>query len=292
MKKIIALVLVMAISLSLCACGKSQAVQDVEALISAIGEVSLDSKEAIDAAQQAYDALSAEEKAQVANLSLLLDGQNAYQELEKLEAENLISSNATTAYISIVRAWVFADQMGNDLYNIWHGCVWKEDELSEQGIQFFVDNTSLTEEEVITGLAARNYINAEYSKTGVKWNDLSAADQERYKTAIVSLFDQAARSRQVPDTTDALYGVVNAFMLNGDMYDAQDALETAKQAIKALPEDYQYYNELKGFYTTTSSLVDFCSGPSGSFNQYQTLLNDYRKDARTYQNDLDFVFGE
>lgn len=292
MKKAIALVLAMVISLSLCACGKSQAVQDVEALISAIGEVSLDSKEVIDAAQQAYDALSAEEKAQVENLSLLLDGQNAYQELEKLEAEKLISTNASTAYTSIAYAWVFADQMGNDLYNIWHGCVWKEDELSEQGIQFFVDNTSLTEEEVITGWAARNYLKAEYSQTGVKWNDLSAADKERHKTLIVNRFEQAARSGEVPVTTDALYSVVNAFMLNGDMYTAQEALETAKQAIKELPEDYPYYNELKGFYTTTSSLVDFCSGPSGSFNQYQTLLNDYRKEARSYQNDLDFVFGE
>lgn len=292
MKKIIALVVAMTISLSLCACGKSQAVQNVETLISDIGDVSLDSKERIDAAQQAYDALSAEEKAKVENLSLLLDGQTAYRELEKQEAEKLVYSNATTAYISIARAWVFVDQMGNDLYNIWHGCVWKKDELSKQGIQFFVDNTSLTEEEVVTGLAARNYLQGEYSTTGVKWNDLSATDQERHKTLIVNLFEKAVRSRQVPDTTDALYGVVNAFKLNGDMYTAQDALETAKQAMKELPEDYLYYNELKGFYTTTSSLVDFCSTPSGNFNQYQILLNDYRKDARNYQNNLDFIFEE
>lgn len=67
-------------------------------------------------------------------------------------------------------------------------------------------------------------------------------------------------------------------------------LQKGKQAMKELPEDYEYYPELKGFFTTASALIDFCRSPSGSLNQFSTLLNDYRKEAREYMNDLDFIF--
>ena len=62
MKRGISLILALIICLSLCACGKSEAVVKVEELISAIGEVSLESKGAIESAQEAFDALPEVEK--------------------------------------------------------------------------------------------------------------------------------------------------------------------------------------------------------------------------------------
>lgn len=67
-------------------------------------------------------------------------------------------------------------------------------------------------------------------------------------------------------------------------------MESAKQELKELPAGYEYYSALKDFYTTASALVDFCGSPSGSLDQYKVLLNDYRKEARDYINDLNFVF--
>lgn len=90
--------------------------------------------------------------------------------------------------------------------------------------------------------------------------------------------------------SDVLWGTAYSFMLNGDIYDAQTLLESAKQGLKELPADYEYYSTLKEFYTITSALVDFCGSPSGSLDQYKVLLDDYRKEARYYMNDLDFVF--
>ncbi len=58
------------------------AAEDVEALIEAIGEVSLESKDAIDTARAAYEALSNEQKAFVGNIDALIAAEAAYKNLE------------------------------------------------------------------------------------------------------------------------------------------------------------------------------------------------------------------
>ncbi len=71
MKKFIVLFLALAMCLSLCACGKSKAVANVEELIEAIGEVTIDSESAIAAAEEAYSALPEKEKDKVNNYAVL-----------------------------------------------------------------------------------------------------------------------------------------------------------------------------------------------------------------------------
>ena len=62
MKKVIALFFAVVMLLSLCACGKSDNAKVCEGLIGTIGEVTLESGETIKLAEEAYDALSEEEK--------------------------------------------------------------------------------------------------------------------------------------------------------------------------------------------------------------------------------------
>lgn len=211
------------------------------------------------------------------------------------ETSNASFELAKTAYSNLVSAWHVADQFADDIYNIWHGCVWKKEEMSKNGIQFFVDNTSLDEEEIIEGLASRHYILLDFSRTGVNWNDLSDNDKQAYRNDVVNLFEKASRSRQAPAMDDSIYAIVGAYKLNGELYDAQKSLEAAKQAIKEISKedsDYEYYPDLKGFYTTTSALIDFCTSPSGSFDQYKVSLNNYRKEAKEYMNALEFDFTD
>lgn len=85
MKKIIALVLCAVMLLSLCACGKSKKVQNVDDLILAIGEVSLDSADKIETAESAYAELSEKDKEKVENYSILLDARKTY-DIKKEEA--------------------------------------------------------------------------------------------------------------------------------------------------------------------------------------------------------------
>ena len=190
MKKCLSLLLTFFMIFSLVACGKSKAVLNVEELISAIGEVSLESKGAIESAQEAFDSLSEDEKSEVENYYVLVESQKSLEKLEELEEQRLIEEQKKAAielgkeiYENIKTAWKTTEQIGNDLYSVWHGWVWEKEELAVGGLQFFVDETSLSMEEVIEGFAARNYTNEQFAKTGVYWNDISEDNKEE-KTEI------------------------------------------------------------------------------------------------------------
>ena len=81
MKKIISAILVFALCLSLAACGKSEAVKNVEAMIDALGEITAESIDAIRAAEDAYAALTPEEQEQVKNYETLTATRDRYYEL-------------------------------------------------------------------------------------------------------------------------------------------------------------------------------------------------------------------
>ncbi len=93
MKKVIALLLAMLMTLSLAGCGQSAESKAADALISAIGDVSLGSKTAIEAAEEAVAALTDEDRKTLKNGQLLTD---AREKLEGLiaedEAESIMSA--------------------------------------------------------------------------------------------------------------------------------------------------------------------------------------------------------
>lgn len=85
MKRFLSLALACCFCISLCACGKSAEAKKVDELILAIGNVSLESKEAVRAAQESYDALSEEEKKEVENYSVLQDAQALIERVASVE---------------------------------------------------------------------------------------------------------------------------------------------------------------------------------------------------------------
>ena len=68
--------------MSLCACGKSDNAKVCESLINKIGEVTLDSEKTIRVADEAYDALTEEEKVQIKkSAEKLSESRDAYNQL-------------------------------------------------------------------------------------------------------------------------------------------------------------------------------------------------------------------
>lgn len=86
MKKIIVLFLTVVLVISFTACGKTQSVKDVEAAISNIGEVNLDSDKSITDAEKLYEALSEKEAKAVENYSDLTAARETYNSLVYKEA--------------------------------------------------------------------------------------------------------------------------------------------------------------------------------------------------------------
>ena len=101
-RMIAAALLVIAMVLSLAACGQSKAAKAADELISAIGEVDLGSEEAIAAAERVVDALEQKERDSLKNLDVLKKAREAFDEavdLDKINAvEELIGAigNVTT----------------------------------------------------------------------------------------------------------------------------------------------------------------------------------------------------
>lgn len=87
MKRVVSLVLLVAMCLSLCACGKSEAATAYENLVAEVGTVSLDSEDAIVAAENAYQTLSDKEKESVAESKLLLTEKREEYEVLVEEAQ-------------------------------------------------------------------------------------------------------------------------------------------------------------------------------------------------------------
>lgn len=84
MKRIIAILMIAVLAFALAACG-ADPVKEVQDKIAAIGDVTLNSAEAIKTAQDAYDALSDDDKAKVENVDVLNTAQEKYAKLVKLD---------------------------------------------------------------------------------------------------------------------------------------------------------------------------------------------------------------
>lgn len=78
MKKVISLLLALVLCLSLPGCGKSEAVKNVEAMINELGEITVDSGNAIQAIDAAYAALTEEEQQKVKNYTGYLAARDNY----------------------------------------------------------------------------------------------------------------------------------------------------------------------------------------------------------------------
>lgn len=91
MKKIAAIVILFVMALSLFSCSKSEEAKLVDELIADIGTVSVESADAVASAENAYNALSDEQKQEVENYSALVE---ARQTLDKLIAEKKAAEEA------------------------------------------------------------------------------------------------------------------------------------------------------------------------------------------------------
>lgn len=190
------------------------------------------------------------------------------------------------AYDSIDIAYEITEQYGSDLYEAWRLGIYDDDEIFAGGAEHLASGLSLSADEIRTGAA---YTVA--TMVGENWDELSEEDKNKY-------IDNADAFFSVMEDdlfTFCVMAVTGAYTVNGKVEEAQTALDAAKAQMKKLSteySDYEHYPMLKGYYTTTSSFFDFCNNPTGSFEQVKETINDYRKEARDYISDLDYIFED
>lgn len=103
MKRFVVLVMVLILTLGLMGCGKSEELKAAEKAIESIGNVSLESKDLIDEAQNKVDALTEEDLNKISNLGVLKEAQNKYAALvitdliDKLNVGSLADQSAVVS---------------------------------------------------------------------------------------------------------------------------------------------------------------------------------------------------
>ena len=89
MKKLLSIVLAITMMFILCSCENKEALA-VEEMITALGEITLQSGPAISVTQDAFDALDAKDRLEVRNSAALAAAQITYQNLKKNEQADVI----------------------------------------------------------------------------------------------------------------------------------------------------------------------------------------------------------
>ena len=265
MKRITALVLILVMLLGLAGCGKSQAVKDAEAAISAIGEVGIDSEESILKAEKLYNILTDSEKSGVSNRLELVEAREAFDELQK----ELIFDNAKKAYETLNQAADICIKGMDDIYGAWYFGIYK---LKDKEISTMA---SIDKNYVYYYLANET---PHFSSTELQ----KAAESYGINASYVA-----------SDWQYCLYVVEAALETNGKYSRVDDLLADVQKTLQQLTDqygDYEYYPKLKEYYSRVSSYADFFKSPTGSFNQLADTINDYENNIRTCQQDVGFLF--
>lgn len=185
---------------------------------------------------------------------------------------------AKEAYDKVDVAYEITDKFGSDIYEAWRLGIYDNDEILADGVGYLVSELSLSESEIIAGVALVLTDEGEEPETLTK-----STANTYFKYMKDSLFSFCVQV------------VSSAYEANGKVDEAEAALNSAKDLMKKMSEkysDYEHYPKLKEYYTTTKSFFAFCQAPDGSFEQITTTINDYRNDARDCVSDLDYIFEE
>ena len=187
------------------------------------------------------------------------------------------------AYGNIDIAYEITEQFGSDIYEAWRLAIYDDEEIIDNGADYLASELSLSADEIRTG--------AVYTVYEDEWDTMS--DEE--KDELIAESDLYFCIFEDDLFEFCVETVVNAYVVNGKVEEAQTALDAAKAQMKELSaeySDYEHYPNLKGYFTTTSSFFDFCQNPTGSFEQLKETINKYNNEARDYISDLDYIFED
>lgn len=193
---------------------------------------------------------------------------------------------SSIAYDNINAAYELTLRFAEDFYRAWRIGVYEEETVQGNFADYLSEELSLSKDDIIEGMA-RQMGQAMAKK---EWEELTQNEQDEYLEIAKGEFLWEGSVHGF-----LTYSVSNAYVANGTVETIQDALNISKEQMKELSEeysDYEHYPNLKGYYTTTSSLLDFLLNPEGSFDMFASTVNEYMNTARDYKSDLAFIFED
>ena len=252
MKRILSLSLAVLLCLSLCACGKSKEAKAVDDLILSIGEVTAESAETVQAAAEAYNALSEKDRESIEN----------YETLKKAQ-EDLF-------YIE------FYD-LSNRLLEVYYNC-----KQVSNGTRIIWDNVG--SQEFWTSYNAVRILNQDLSKAEYDELHMKISGAKAYATIWCAarglcpsnVYDVNKMTDDGQEKTiDLCVDFNNCYTLISENMDP--IAEDVRILKNAYQDNFQdEVNTLNELCIEVSMYADFALEPSGSLSSYTSTEKDYQ----------------
>ncbi len=134
----------------------------------------------------------------------------------------------------------------------------------EKGLGVFTDGLNLEEDDVYKGIA--------YAYYGDDYKDsVDVTSKQEVAEVYEKLF-----YKYTSDFSACVDIVTAAYEVNGTLARVEDLLEICKKDMKKMGNkhsDYDLYSDLKSYYVNAMLLFDFCSDPTGTYNEAESTVN-------------------
>lgn len=259
MKKAVCLIFSIMMLLALSACGKSKEAARVDDLILSIGEVSLESNEAIGAAEDAYNALTDKDKADVEHYSDLEEAKSEFENILYTSiADDLSKMNGQCNELSsaVLQIW---DNVGPDYFTTVYITILK-----------FEDGTSLEEMKQKAQKPYDWFINILTAGMGLNKDEYESVDIDDDVT-IAEIVEQCIHISQ------------NYWNVN----DTNEKLNTqVSEHIKSCKEEWPDKADLlREWYLESSLYADSVLNPSGSYASYSQNRLEFIEEMKRFQKE-------
>lgn len=231
MERIAALLLCAIMLLSLCACGKSEAVSAAENAIKDIGEVTAASGDAIARAQKLYSILTESEKEKVSNRLALIEAQDEFKELQG----DVTYTSAKEAYEKLNEAAELCISGMKSIYGAWS---YAKSNTNQFG-SFRVDGISLGK----AAPAANSHIHDGIKALGIESGDWVSWT---YAGDIIRTLSQNEDSSYYPKLNEyysAVYSYVDFFKepSGNDLEQISDVMSNHEKEISSADAGFLFY---------------------------------------------------
>lgn len=203
-----------------------------------------------------------------------------------------------TAYENINEAYEEINKFSQDIYTAWNMGTTSSDKADIDGTYtssgYYTSYTYYDDEDALTAFADELHISKENLESAVaallgKSSYDPGSEDDPGDWYMLSHYNYSSFFSACVDV------VTKAYEKNGTSGEIKELLEEARGQMKQLSDnysDYEYYPNLKEYFTNTTAFFGFCIDPEGSFNQVVDTFNDYRNNARNYYYDLNYVFED
>lgn len=264
MKKVVALILCTVMLMSFCACGKSKEAQNVDDLILAIGEVSIDSASKIKTAEDAYEALSDKDKEKVENYSIL---ESSKSELDKIKKEIAEESEFREAYTSlkdqITGMNTLCDSINSSIQIIW-------DNVGSEVFYAYLDTMLTLSSQDAEDAVRKDWYrdNQTFAMIQYAWEGKSLVNYHYDQDEITEIIDKSVDFSKSYESAEALN-------------------ETLSDDVKAFRDKYSSKHQretdnMNDWYLESSLYAEYALYPSGYLSTYKSQCDEYALNISRY----------